>query len=63
MSWESYLIGRPKIFVIMILVIVLLLGGVMFFRLPYISYTGEKIVFTPLNIDLTQVNVYRWTLT
>jgi membrane-bound lytic murein transglycosylase D len=56
MSWESYLIGRPKIFVIMILVIALLLGGVIFFRLPYISYTGEKIVFTPLNIDLTQVD-------
>lgn len=28
----------------------------MFFRLPYISYTGEKLVFTPLDIDLTQVD-------
>lgn len=34
----------------------MLLAGVVFFRLPYISYTGEKIVFTPLNIDLTQVD-------
>lgn len=34
----------------------LLLSGVVFFRLPYMSYTGDKIVFTPLNIDLTQVD-------
>jgi hypothetical protein len=40
----------------MVLVIVLLVGGVTFFRLPYISYTGDKIVFTPLNIDLTRLD-------
>lgn len=40
----------------MVLVILLLLSGVVFFRLPYMSYTGEKIVFTPLNIDLSQVD-------
>lgn len=56
MNWESLLMGRPKIFVIMVIVILFLLGGVIFFRLPYINYAGERIVFTPLNIDLTQVD-------
>ncbi len=56
MRWESYLIWRPKIFVIMVLVIVLLIGGVAIFRLPYISYTGEKISFTPLDIDLSRLD-------
>lgn len=56
MKWEWYLIWRPKIFVIMTLVVVLLIGWVVFFRLPYISYTGEKMIFTPLNIDLMQVD-------
>jgi len=40
----------------MVLVIILLVGGVMFFRLPYINYTGDKIVFTPLDIDLTRLD-------
>ena len=40
----------------MVLVIVLLIGGVAIFRLPYISYTGEKISFTPLDIDLSRLD-------
>lgn len=56
MSWEWYLVWRPKIFIIMVLVILLLVGGVVVFRLPYISYTGEKMVFTPLNINLSRLD-------
>jgi hypothetical protein len=40
----------------MVLVIFMLLAGAVFFRLPYMSYTGDRIVFTPLGIDLTQVD-------
>ncbi|MCB9807220.1 transglycosylase SLT domain-containing protein [Candidatus Peribacteria bacterium] len=40
----------------MVLVVLLLLGGVVFFRLPYINYTGDKIVFAPLSIDMTQLD-------
>jgi hypothetical protein len=42
--------------IIMAMIMVCVVGAVAFFRLPYMSYTGDRIVFTPLEIDLTQLD-------
>lgn len=34
----------------------LLIAAVIFARLPYMSYTGDKIVFTPLEINMTNLD-------
>ena len=36
--------------------LVFLLGMVIFARLPYVSFTGERIVWTPLEIDMNNLN-------
>ncbi len=56
MHWEKFLIGRPKIFVIMLCVVGFLFGTVLFFRLPYVRYSGDRIVFTPVDIDVTNLD-------
>lgn len=40
----------------MVLTIALLIISVIVLRLPYMSYTGDKIVFTPLEIDMTNLD-------
>ncbi len=37
-------------------VLVFLVGMVIFARLPYVSFTGERIVWTPLEIDMNNLN-------
>lgn len=36
--------------------LLLLVVAVVFFRLPYMSYTGDKITFTPLEIDMSNLD-------
>jgi membrane-bound lytic murein transglycosylase D len=40
----------------MVLTIALLIISVIVLRLPYMSYTGDKIVFAPLEIDMTNLD-------
>lgn len=40
----------------MLLTLALLVGVVMFTRLPYMNYTGERLTFQPLEIDITNLD-------
>ena len=40
----------------MVLIITMLLWAVIFFRLPYINYTGDKLTFEPLTIDMNHLD-------
>ncbi|MBP7823305.1 lytic transglycosylase domain-containing protein [Candidatus Gracilibacteria bacterium] len=49
-------ISKQAMVIAMGSVLVFLVGMVIFARLPYVSFTGERIVWTPLEIDMNNLN-------
>ncbi len=40
----------------MLITLLFVIVAILFFRLPYMSYTGDKISFTPLEIDMNNLD-------